>query len=170
MDAQKNNQISGNLPTVPPVGPSWKPQRLRVKDWPVLLDQLGLGWLLGRQFLVITHRGRRSGLIRRTGVMVLHEDPRTGALCVAAGTLKTDWYRNIQAEPALFVSHAGYRFVPAQRFLTSEELAEHIGWARKRHPIRAWIQCRFFHWRWTTSQEEILALARSLGGIVFCPS
>lgn len=170
MDAQKNNPMSSHLPSVPTTDLSGKPQRLRAKDWPVLIDRIRLGWLLGRQFLVITHRGRRSGFIRQTGVMVLHEDPRTGEVCVAAGSLKADWYRNILAEPALFVSHAGHRFIPAQRLLTSEELAEYIAWARKHQPIRAWIQSRFFGWHWTTSQEEILNLARSLGGVVFRPS
>jgi hypothetical protein len=88
-----NHDITGDyLRTVPPLDRPTRPQRLRAKDWPVLLDQCGLGWLLGRQFLVITHRGRRSGLTRRTGVMVLNEDPRTGELCVAAGSLKADWY------------------------------------------------------------------------------
>lgn len=166
MNAHKDQQINGHLPAEPPAGQ----QRLRAKDWPVLLDQYGLGWLLGRQFIVITHRGRRSGLIRRTGVMVLNQDPQTGELCVAAGSLKSDWYRNILAEPALLVSHAGHRFIPIQRLLSTAELAEYIASARKYHPIRAWIQSRFFHWRWTTSPEEIVTLATTLGGVAFRPA
>jgi deazaflavin-dependent oxidoreductase (nitroreductase family) len=147
-----------------------KPQRLNMKDWPVLVDQLGLGWLLGRQFLVIAHHGRRSGLLRRTGVMVLNEDPISGEICAAAGSLKSDWYRNILAEPALLISHAGHRFVPVQRMLTCEELAAHISQARKNHPFQAWVQSRFFHWRWTTSPKEIATLASTLGGVSFRPN
>ncbi len=143
------------------------PQRLRPQDWPVLVDQLGLGWLLGRQFLVVTHRGRRSGLIRRTGVMVLHEDQQIREVIVAAGSLKSDWYRNIQAEPALLVAIAGHRFTPIQRLVSAEELASHIAWSRQHNAVRAWIQGRFFGWPWTKSQEEILVLAHSLGGVAF---
>lgn len=166
MNAHKNKPTGGQLTAAVTDNPG-KPQRLKLKDWPVLMDNLGLGWLLGRQFLVITHRGRRSGLVRRTGVMVLSEDRQARELCVAAGSQKADWYRNIQAEPALAISHAGQRFVPLQHFLSPEELAAHLVWARKHHPIRSWIQCRFFKWCWTTSPVEILALARTLGGVLF---
>lgn len=159
--------MSQPIPKSPSVDQLNAPQRLRPADWPVLVDQLGLGWLLGRQFLVVTHRGRRSGLIRRTGVMVLHEDRLTGEVIVAAGKLKSDWYRNIQAEPALSVAIAGRRFTPIQRLLPVEELASHIAWSRRHNPVRAWIQSRFFGWPWTKSPEEILALARSLGGVAF---
>ncbi len=143
--------------------------RLRAKDWPVLLERLGLGRLLGRHFLVVTHRGWRSGLVRQTGVMVLHEDRRTGEVCVAAGSLMADWYRNLQAEPALQVALAGRRFRAAQRLVTPEELARHIAWARQHRPFQAWIQSRFFGWAWTTSPDHILALARKLGGVAFLP-
>ncbi len=162
--------MSVQIPASPSIGSQNAPQRLRPSDWPVLVDQLGLGRLLGRLFLVVTHRGRRSGLIRRTGVMVLREDRQTQEVIVAAGHLKADWYRNIQAEPALAVSIAGRRFVPAQRLVPAEELASHIAWSRQHHPFQAWIQSRFFSWRWTRSPEEILALARSLGGVAFRPA
>jgi deazaflavin-dependent oxidoreductase (nitroreductase family) len=139
-------------------------------DWPVLVERLGLGRLLGRHFLVVTHRGRRSGLIRQTGVMVLHEDQQTGEICVAAGSLKADWYRNLQAQPALEVAIGGRQFRPAQRFVPPEELAAHIAWARRHRPLQAWVQSRFFGWRWTTAPDDILALARTLGGVAFRPA
>ena len=64
------------------------------------LYQLGLGGLLGRRFLCLTHRGRKSGQIRRTVLEVISYDPRTHELRVAsAWEGKTDWYRNIQVEP-----------------------------------------------------------------------
>jgi deazaflavin-dependent oxidoreductase (nitroreductase family) len=134
------------------------------------MERLGLGRLLGRHFLVVTHRGRRSGLMRQTGVMVLREDRRTGEVCVAAGSSRADWYRNVQAQPALEVSLAGRRFRPVQRFVPPEELAGHIAWARRHSPLQAWVQSRFFGWRWTTEPGEILALARSLGGVAFRPA
>jgi deazaflavin-dependent oxidoreductase (nitroreductase family) len=153
----------------PPNQPAVR-QKLRAKDWPVLIDRLGLGWLLGRHFLVVTHRGRRSGLIRQTGVMVLHEDRRTGEVCVAAGTLNADWYRNVQAQPAPEVAIAGRRFCPVQRFVPPEELAAHIAWVRQHSPVQAWIQSRFFGWPWTTAPDQILELAQSLGGVAFMPT
>ncbi len=144
-------------------------QKLRAKDWPVLMERLGLGWLLGRHFLVVTHLGRRSGLVRQTGVMVLYENRQTGEVCVAAGSLKADWYRNVLAQPAPEVAIAGRRFCPVQRLVPPEELAAHIAWARQHSPLQAWIQCRFFGWPWTTAPDQILDLARRLGGVAFRP-
>ena len=150
--------------------PSPARQHLQAKDWPVLMDRLGLGRLVGRHFLVVTHRGRRSGQMRQTGVMVLHEDRQTGEICVAAGSLKADWYRNVQAQPAIVVAIAGRRFRPVQRFVPVEELAAQIAWARQHRPFQAWVQSRFFGWSWTTKPAEIFALARALGGVAFRPA
>jgi len=33
---------------------------------PIYLYRLNLGWLLGHRFLMLVHRGRRSGLLRET--------------------------------------------------------------------------------------------------------
>jgi hypothetical protein len=33
---------------------------------PLLLYRLGLGWIFGHRFLLLTHKGRRSGKVRQT--------------------------------------------------------------------------------------------------------
>ena len=43
---------------------------------PIWLYQLHLGFLLGHRFLLLTHTGRRSGLLRRTVVEVVSYDRR----------------------------------------------------------------------------------------------
>ncbi len=65
--------------------------------WPVWVYRLHLGRPLGHRFLLVTHRGRRSGMLRQTGVMVLHYDSYSHRVCVAAGNQKAGWYRNVQA-------------------------------------------------------------------------
>ncbi len=88
------------------------------------LYQLGLGGLLGRRFLCLTHRGRKSGQIRRTVLEVISYDPRTHELRVAsAWEGKTDWYRNIQVEPALHVQIGWAHYRPVQEFLSAGETA-----------------------------------------------
>src|SRR5918911_827984 len=42
---------------------------------PVVVYRLGFGWLLGHQFLLLTHVGRRTGRVRETVLKVLHDDP-----------------------------------------------------------------------------------------------
>jgi deazaflavin-dependent oxidoreductase (nitroreductase family) len=100
---------------------------------PLWLYRLGLGWLLGHQFLVLTHVGRRTGRVHQTVLKVLHHDPSTGESIVAsAWGEQTDWYRNIQARPALAVQIAGARFVPRQRVVPPDEaLAVFRDWIRR---------------------------------------
>lgn len=44
---------------------------------PNLLYRRHLGWLLGHRFLLLAHRGRKTGLIRRTVLEVVYYDPAT---------------------------------------------------------------------------------------------
>jgi hypothetical protein len=44
---------------------------------PLIAYRLGLGSVLGHQFLVLTHAGRSSGRVHHTVLKVLHYDPRT---------------------------------------------------------------------------------------------
>ena len=46
-------------------------------DAPRWFYRLGLGWLLGYRVMQLTHRGRKSGVLRRTILEVLHYDPQT---------------------------------------------------------------------------------------------
>jgi deazaflavin-dependent oxidoreductase (nitroreductase family) len=102
---------------------------------PLALYRIGLGGLLGHQFLVLTHVGRRTGQVHETVLKVLHYDPTTHESIVASawGT-HADWYRNIVAQPALTVRTAGAWFVPEVRTLSSEEaFAVFADWSRRQH-------------------------------------
>lgn len=71
----------------------------------VLLFRLGLGgWGNGprtSQVMVLVHRGRKSGLLRRTPVNYAIVDDMI--YCVAAYGSRADWYRNVLADPRVEV-------------------------------------------------------------------
>ncbi len=138
-----------------------------ISKWPLLVYRLHLGWLLGYRFMRVTHRGRHSGNVYQTGVMVLRYDPRTREVFVAAGSKNADWYRNICTSPVVEVAIGRERYQPAQRLLKAEEIAELLAWSRRAHPFEARMQCLFFGWRWTNSEVELRELARTLGGVAF---
>ena len=105
---------------------------------PVWIYCLRLGWLLGHRFLMITHRGRRTGKVRRTVLEVLRQDRATGEFIVVSGYGKaSDWYRNIQATPALEIHVGGRRFTPIQRSLTPVEVYKEFEDYEARHPRTA---------------------------------
>jgi deazaflavin-dependent oxidoreductase (nitroreductase family) len=100
---------------------------------PIVLYRLGLGRLLGHQFLLLTHVGRRSGRVHETVLKVLRYDPETNESIVAAAWgERADWYRNIQARPALAVRTGRDWYVPAQRALSPDEaFAVFEDWTRR---------------------------------------
>ncbi len=152
-------------PTVKPKG--W---RQWLSRWPILLHHLRLGRLTGHQFIVLTHRGRRTGQVRQTAIMVLRYDPAKREAFVVAWSHQADWYRNIQATPACEVSLGSNRYRPSQRFLTTDEVFELLTWCRQHRPFQARIQCLFFGWPWTTSGEVRRGLAETLAGVAFRPA
>lgn len=64
---------------------------------PILLYRLGLGFLIGRLFMIMTTTGRKSGQPRRTAIE-FHEFEGKPTVMSGWGT-KTDWYRNLEANP-----------------------------------------------------------------------
>ena len=136
---------------------------------PVFLYRAGLGWMLGRLFMQITHVGRRSGKIRRTILAVLRFDEKTREMYAVSAWKGSDWYYNIQASPAMQVEIGSMRYAPIQRTLTAEEITNAFMEYRKRHPVFSRIVCRIPGWKWDSSYEEFLALAQTLHGVAFSP-
>jgi deazaflavin-dependent oxidoreductase (nitroreductase family) len=100
--------------------------------------RIGLGWILGKRFLALTHRGRKSGRVHETILEVLLFDPGTKESVVASayGSI-ADWYRNLQAESALRVRTGRLDYIPEQRLLSSEEAREAAAEFCRRHPWEA---------------------------------
>lgn len=110
---------------------------------PAWLYRAGLGWILGRRFLALTHRGRTSGRTYRTVLEVISYDEATGeSVVVSAYGTKADWYRNIEAEPALRVQTGRLDYAPGQRFLDVEERARTARRFCDEHPLEAKLMPR----------------------------
>ena len=136
---------------------------------PVFLYRLHLGWLLGKRFMQITHVGRHSGKVRRTVLAVLRFDEKTKEIYAVSAWKGSDWYYNIQASPALQVETGFVRYVPMQRALSPEEITATFVEYRKRPPIFSRMVCRIPGWKWDSTYEEFLELARTLHGVAFGP-
>ncbi|HZD86493.1 MAG TPA: nitroreductase family deazaflavin-dependent oxidoreductase [Gaiellaceae bacterium] len=91
---------------------------------PVVLYRLRLGFLLGRRFLLLVHRGRRSGRLYQTVVEVVRWDAERGEAIVMSGWgRRSNWFRNVEAAGAFEVRLARERFRPDVRVLEREEAA-----------------------------------------------
>lgn len=65
---------------------------------PIAVFRLGLGGLFGGRLVMVDHRGRKSGLVRR---VVLETVARDGAarIVVSGYGWSSQWLRNIRADP-----------------------------------------------------------------------
>lgn len=89
---------------------------------PTRLYDIGAGPLLGHRFLLLTHRGRRSGQLHRTMLEVVQWDPaRREAIVVSGFGPHANWRLNVLAGGAVEVHIAGLRFAPVVRTLEREE-------------------------------------------------
>jgi deazaflavin-dependent oxidoreductase (nitroreductase family) len=103
---------------------------------PILLYRLGLGGLLGGRMLLLTHRGRTSGQVRRTVLEVVAHDPASGAYMVASGWGgKADWFRNIQQTPRVSVTVGGRRFPAVARQLSPAAAGPVLADYARQHPV-----------------------------------
>lgn len=101
---------------------------------PVPLYRYGFGWLLGRRFAMLQHRGRVSGLARQVVLEVLTHRP--GHLTVVSGYgTRAQWYRNILADPQVRVWTGRLRGVAAVATpLPADEALAVLEEYRRRHP------------------------------------
>jgi deazaflavin-dependent oxidoreductase (nitroreductase family) len=136
---------------------------------PLVLYRLRLGWLLDHRFMQLTHVGRRSGKVRRTVLVVLSFDAQTREMKAVSAWNASEWYKNIQAAPAQQVETGSVRYAPVQRDLSPEEIARLFVDFCRQHPIFSRMVCRIPGWKWDSSYEEFLDLARTLHGVAFRP-
>ncbi len=147
---------------------------------PLILYRLGLGWMLGKRFMRLTHVGRKSGKVYHTVLAALCFDEHTREIFAVSPWSESNWYRNIQAAPALEVETAGrsgpgdirhgcIRYIPTQRSLTTEEIAKAFIAFRNRYPVFSRIVASIPGWKIDSTYEEILDLARTLRGVAFGP-
>lgn len=103
---------------------------------PIGLYRLGLGWLLGRRFLLLAHTGRKSGLRRET-VLEVVGDEGPAPIVVSGFGPGSDWFRNLVANPVAEVTWARERFGARASVLSPAEAAEVFRRYRIAHPLAA---------------------------------
>jgi deazaflavin-dependent oxidoreductase (nitroreductase family) len=133
-----------------------------------------LGWMLGHLCLMITHIGRKTGRLRQTVIEVIHYDPATQECIVMAGWgTRSDWYRNIEAHPAIEVQVGCQRYRPHQRLLSAEETLAILEEYPKCHPWRARVLlpllARMVGYTYDGTQEGLRAISEAMRGVAFRP-
>jgi deazaflavin-dependent oxidoreductase (nitroreductase family) len=111
---------------------------------PVALYRCRLGWLMGDRLILIEHRGRRTGLTRRTLVEVVERRVDDDSYVVAAGFgARSQWYRNLWANPRAVVQVGRRRLAVEASTVAPAEGGDVMARYAARHPRTARRLCRF---------------------------
>ena len=135
-----------------------------------LLYRVHLGWLLGHRRLLLTHQGRKTGLVRHTALDVMRFDAATKeCLVISMYGERADWFRNIMAHPALSVQTGRDRFVPDQRILPPEEAQAVMTTFWQRYPRAVRMSLRLLGFRYEDTEESRQAIFSALRVVSFRP-
>lgn len=142
--------------------------------WPVYLYRWHLGWLFGKRLLLLTHIGRRTGLLRRTVLEVVEYRKEGPEVVVVNGFgPHSDWLRNVEARAGEEVLVGSQHFVATHRFLDEDEAARVMRDYERRNRfiapiVRAglsWI----LGWEYQGSEADRRRLVKQLPLIAFRP-
>jgi deazaflavin-dependent oxidoreductase (nitroreductase family) len=151
----------------------------RVLRWalraPTILYERRMGWVLGHRFLMLTHRGRRTGRLHRTVLEVLNWDPETHEAVVMSGFgPQSHWYQNILSGGASEVAIAGERWQPELIRLPFDEAASFVADYERRNrlvmPIVRRVLSRLAGFRYDGSNAARRRLVATLPLIALRPA
>ena len=145
---------------------------LAVPNW---LYARGLGGLLGRRFVQITHVGRRSGRAFHTVVEVVAYDRTTGETTVVSGFgPRADWLRNLQAAGGAQLDFGRGPSSAAYRILSVEEATRVFAAYERRNrlvrPVVNRVLSLLVGWRYDGSPDARRRLAETLPFVAFRPA
>lgn len=139
----------------------------KVPRW---LYELHLGWLFGHRALLLTHRGRKSGLLHETVLEVIRYDRATQtSVVISAWGERSDWLRNIRQSSALQIETGGHRYVPEQRILTTDEAVEELERYTVEHSRATKILERVFGFQISAGDEQRRVFAETVRLVAFRP-
>ncbi|MHB1569083.1 MAG: nitroreductase family deazaflavin-dependent oxidoreductase [Solirubrobacteraceae bacterium] len=155
--------------------PAVRPWLIRALRAPALLYDWRLGWLFGRRFLRLTHRGRRSGRCYQTMLEVIGADHARREVFVMVGLgRRAQWYRNVIAGGAVEIAIGSERFRPDYRELEPAEATAAVGDYERRNrllaPIVRMVLSRLIGWRYDGSQLARERLVSERPVLAFRPS
>jgi len=141
---------------------------------PVYFYDWGLGWLFGKRLLLLTHRGRRSGLRRETLLEVVEYRKEGPEVVVANGFgPDCDWVRNIEARPGEEITVGSRHFVAGHRYLSEAEAMKVIeGYEYRNRFIAPIVRAGFswlLGWKYHGGENERRQLVRQIPLLAFRP-
>jgi len=130
---------------------------------PIGLYQIGLGWVFGHRFVLLTHTGRKSGRPRQTMLEVARYNPITGECLIVSGWgSKSDWMNNITANPHVTFQIGNQKTEGMAQRLSLEEAADELLEYSRHYPAAFKEITRFIGYKLDGTEDDIRAAGRML--------
>ncbi len=113
-----------------------------VFKFPVLFYRLGI-WHLAGPFILMVHKGRKTGKTRYTPLEYTYEPETDSYLLMAGWRGHTDWYRNLRAHPEVSAQAGRRAFDAIAELLTDEESARLLAQILSTSPASAKMLARW---------------------------
>ena len=107
---------------IKPLRPNWL--RRRLAKWPLLPYRMGLGFLIARQVLILTTRGRVSAKERRTPLWYVSDGDNI--YCLSGWGVSSDWWKNLEASPKALLQIGMKRWELRGEVITEPQRVERI--------------------------------------------
>lgn len=130
--------------------------------------RLGLGVLAGRMILLLTTTGRKTGLPRTTPLQ--YEKDGSDYVVGSARGLKSDWVRNLQADPDVFIE-IGKRKIPCKAEVITDPdwIGDFLELRLKRHPLMVRAILHSDGLPFKPRRADLLAYASRLAMVILKP-
>ncbi len=93
---------------------------------PVLQYKLGMGWMIGKSFLLLTTTGRKTGKPRYTALEYIYNKENDHYRIAAGWGGKTDWYRNLLKNPCVTVQVGRRKFDAIAEKVSDEGVGKYM--------------------------------------------
>ncbi|MEU4330206.1 nitroreductase family deazaflavin-dependent oxidoreductase [Nonomuraea dietziae] len=146
------------------------PTGLRRMLWrlPIRLYRMGLGPLLGRRIMLLTHLGRVSGRPRQAVIEVI-EHGEHGYVAASGFGPRADWYRNVMKTPNVTVQIGGQIHRVTAIPLSADEGATVMARYAPRHPAAARRLCKIMGFAVDGGAEDYREVGRRIPFVRFTP-
>ncbi len=146
------------------------PRGLKAIPWrlPIYIYRLGLGFLFGARFLLLTHIGRKSGLPRQAVIEVIHHDAEANIYYAASGFgEESHWFRNIIKTPQVTIQVGRRKMRALAKRLSVDEGEAILQQYAQKHPVALRVLSRYMGVSYDDASEGVRRIAEQIPVVAF---
>jgi len=146
------------------------PRGFKAKLWriPIWFYRMGLGGLLGKRFLLLTHIGRKSGQPRQAVIEVVKKDSQNDIYYSVSGFgEKAQWFQNILHTPQVDIQVGGQKMSVHAERLSINDGEKILSAYAEQHPIALRELSKMLKIPYDGNPESISKMAKAMPVVAF---